>query len=362
MLLREVVGFVLLVPVFGVVHDAIVHVGGDLSSPLEWGGFFGGALVDWLLALFALFALFALVFFVFFVLVLFVLLAAAVGLVLFFLGHLRVLLTVKTRQVIRDFFGLGDGVCNPKVTFLAKRVTDLGPFVAHHLFLEVGLGLAVFLEVVGLLGLALFVGCSKVSLEVFARVARRAHADEHELLLAFLSGLRAVEVPPVEPLHVYRGNVRVHHVHLRRGERVAPLFFFAQVPHQLGALLPLAATLVALDELDNLVDPHAFGGAFGVLACFDRQVVDTFLELQVARDHLVAQPDGVRVVLLEIPRHRNLERLGRELEVNQNVVEVDIFPRERTFWCRGRWLQVSAGRVPLDQAVLEFDHAPHHQL
>lgn len=57
--------------------------------------------------------------------------------------------------------------------------------------------------------------------------------------------------------------------------------------------------------------------------------------------------------------HGDLKRLGWELEVHEDVVQVDVLPREAALRLCGH---VRVGRVPLDEVVLELHHARSHDL
>ena len=61
-------------------------------------------------------------------------------------------------------------------------------------------------------------------------------------------------------------------------------------------------------------------------------------------------------------RPPRLERLWWQLQVNEDVVEVDVLPGEILLECALRAPHVRVRRVPLDECVLELDHALDHEL
>lgn len=132
------------------------------------------------------------------------------------------------------------------------------------------------------------------------------------------------------------------------------------LPHLLGhggALCALPASLVALDDGDGLVRRHVHAYVVLFALLLQRDPFHAEFERGVAVDQLVPRAQPLVVVLGEVAWNGHLQRLRRQLEVDEQVVQIDILPGKRLHRAH-----VRVGRVPFDQPVLEHHHAPDDRL
>ena len=147
----------------------------------------------------------------------------------------------------------------------------------------------------------------------------RRHADEDELLRAHRHRRPARLVPAPPSLHKERRLLRLSALATLREQPSLAVLIPADFLHKLGARAPLPTTLVQLHHADRRLERHRVEAArrpwrwLGLNA----SLLEQHLEV------LFALGQEVRLVLEEEFRDGHLEHVGRQLQIDEHVVEVD---------------------------------------
>jgi len=238
----------------------------------------------------------------------------------------------------------GASRCAPVAQLIHHLLLHVWPLVLVHLAVERDEGLAVLVLVLRLDQLPPLLHLHRLDHRVLVPrlPRRRRHTDEDQFLRAHLVRPLPRDVAAPVLLDQHRRVLGLALLLLLLHQPAVAVLLRADVLHELGALPPLPAALVELHRPDRRLERHqrVVARVLPLLLVGEPRLQQQHVE------QLLALRQRVRLVLDEEARHRHLEHLGRELEVDEHVVEVD---RRHA-------------AVQLDQQLLRLEHAADHRV